>query len=98
MLPGPRALLLDFGGVLADAPRRHPAPPGLVLRLGGLTGGALEPGEIERSLVAGATAYAAWRDEDHPDELTHAEAWGGGSSRRAGPARPGRPYAGVRRA
>ncbi|MET8149861.1 HAD family hydrolase [Actinoplanes sp. NPDC049668] len=76
MLPGPRALLLDFGGVLADSPRRHPAPPGLVRRLGDLTGGAPAPDEIERSLVAGATAYAAWRDEDHPEELTHAEAWG----------------------
>ncbi|MEU7908381.1 HAD family hydrolase [Actinoplanes sp. NPDC049118] len=76
MLPSPRALLLDFGGVLADAPRHDPAPPELVLRLYNLTGGVLSPGEINRSLVAGDAAYAAWRDEDHPDELTHAEAWG----------------------
>jgi len=76
MLPTPHALLLDFGGVLADAPRQDPAPPELVLRLYNLTGGVLAPGEIKRSLVAGAAAYAAWRDEDHPDELTHAEAWG----------------------
>jgi FMN phosphatase YigB (HAD superfamily) len=76
MLPTPRALLLDFGGVLADAPRQDPAPPEMVLRLYNLTGGVLAPGEIKRSLVAGAAAYAAWRDEDHPDELSHAEVWG----------------------
>ncbi|MEU4214939.1 HAD family hydrolase [Actinoplanes sp. NPDC026623] len=76
MLPSPRALLLDFGGVLADAPRQDPASPELVRRLDDLTGGVLPPGEIERSLVAGQAAYASWRDEDHPDELTHAEAWG----------------------
>lgn len=74
MLPTPVALLLDFGGVLADAPRQDPAPPEFVLRLYNLTGGALSPGEINRSLVAAYHAYGAWRDEDHPDELTHAEA------------------------
>lgn len=75
MLPTPVALLLDFGGVLADAPRQDPAPPELVLRLYNLVGGALTPGEIHRSLTAGYQAYADWRDEDHPGELTHAEAW-----------------------
>jgi len=75
MLPTPVALLLDFGGVLADAPRQDPAPPALVLRLYNLTGGALSPGEINRSLVAGHHAYGAWRDEDHPDELAHVETW-----------------------
>jgi FMN phosphatase YigB (HAD superfamily) len=75
MLPTPVALLLDFGGVLADAPRNDPAPPELVLRLYNLTGGSLSPGELSRSLTAGYDAYAAWRDEDHPDELTHAEVW-----------------------
>jgi HAD superfamily hydrolase (TIGR01549 family) len=75
MLPRPSALLLDFGGVLADAPRQDPISPELLRSLHELTGGALSPAEIERSLAAGADAYAAWRDEDHPDELTHAEAW-----------------------
>jgi FMN phosphatase YigB (HAD superfamily) len=75
MLPPPQALLLDFGGVLADAPRQEPAPPELVLRLYNLTGGVLSPGEINRALAAGTEAYAAWRDEDHPDEQTHAQTW-----------------------
>lgn len=75
MLSVPAALLLDFGGVLADAPRQDPAPPELVLRLYNLTGGLLTPGEINRSLTAGQDAYAGWRDEDHPDELGHAEVW-----------------------
>jgi HAD superfamily hydrolase (TIGR01549 family) len=75
MLPTPSALLLDFGGVLADAPPQDLAPPELVLRLYNLTGGVLTPGEISRSLLAGHQAYAAWRDEDHPDELSHAAVW-----------------------
>jgi FMN phosphatase YigB (HAD superfamily) len=75
MLSAPAALLLDFGGVLADAPRPDPAPPELVLRLYNLIDGVLSPGEINRSLTAGHRAYARWRDEDHPDELTHAETW-----------------------
>ncbi|MEV4345862.1 HAD family hydrolase [Actinoplanes sp. NPDC049596] len=69
----PAALLLDFGGVLADAPPQRSAPPGLVLRIFNLTRGALSPGEIQRSVTQGAAAYAAWRDEDWPDELTQAE-------------------------
>ncbi|GAA0455729.1 hypothetical protein Ade02nite_04480 [Paractinoplanes deccanensis] len=69
----PAALLLDFGGVLADAPPQRSAPPGLVLRIFNLTKGALPPGEIQRSLTEGAAAWAAWRDEDWPDELSQAE-------------------------
>ncbi|MDY7089738.1 MAG: HAD family hydrolase [Actinomycetota bacterium] len=71
----PAALLLDFGGVLADAPPQRTAPPGLVLRVFNLIGGALTPGEIQRSLTEGAAAYAAWRDEDWPDELSQAQVW-----------------------
>lgn len=71
----PGALLLDFGGVLADAPPQRPAPPGLVLRIFNLSRGALTPGQIQRSLTAGAEAYARWRDEDWPDELSQAEVW-----------------------
>ncbi|MFF5081195.1 HAD family hydrolase [Actinoplanes sp. NPDC000266] len=69
----PAALLLDFGGVLADAPPQRSAPPGLVLRIFNLTRGALTPGEIQRSVTEGAAAYARWRDEDWPDELSQAE-------------------------
>jgi HAD superfamily hydrolase (TIGR01549 family) len=75
MLKAPAAVLFDFGGVLADAPPQEPAPPALVLRLFNVTGGALTPGEINRSLTAGHRAYAAWRDEDQPDDLSHADHW-----------------------
>jgi FMN phosphatase YigB (HAD superfamily) len=75
MLPGPVALLLDFGGVIADAPPRRTAPPELVLRLFNLVQQRLTPGQIQRSLTEGAEAYARWRDEDHPDELPQAEVW-----------------------
>jgi HAD superfamily hydrolase (TIGR01549 family) len=75
MLSAPVAVLFDFGGVLADAPAQDPAPPALVLRLFNVTEGAVSPGEINRSLTAGHAAYAAWRDEDHPEELSHAELW-----------------------
>jgi FMN phosphatase YigB (HAD superfamily) len=75
MLRRPDALLLDFGGVLADAPPQRPAPPDLVLRLYNLVGGALTPGEIQRSLTEGHAAYARWRDEDWPDELPREEVW-----------------------
>ena len=71
----PAALLLDFGGVLADAPPQRAAPPDLVLRIYNLTKGRLPPGEIQRSLTEGARAWARWRDEDWPDELTQAEVW-----------------------
>ena len=75
MFARPAALLLDFGGVLADAPPRRAAPPELVLRLYNLIRHALPPGEIQRSLTAGAQAWARWRDENHPDELTQAQVW-----------------------
>jgi FMN phosphatase YigB (HAD superfamily) len=76
MTPRPAALLLDFGGVLADAPHQErSAPPELVLRIYNLTRGALPPGEIQRSLTRGAEAWARWRDEDWPDELSQAEVW-----------------------
>ncbi|MEV6849715.1 HAD family hydrolase [Actinoplanes sp. NPDC051411] len=71
----PGALLLDFGGVLADAPPQRAAPPELVLRLFNLLKGRLTPGQIQRSLTEGSAAWARWRDEDWPDELTQAEVW-----------------------
>ena len=48
----PEAVLLDFGGVLADAPFRA-APPELVLRIYNLLQGALTPGQIQQSLTRG---------------------------------------------
>jgi N-acetyl-D-muramate 6-phosphate phosphatase len=71
----PGALLLDFGGVLADAPPERAAPPELVLRVYNLLRGRLTPGQIQRSLTEGSAAWARWRDEDWPDELAQAEVW-----------------------
>ena len=68
------AVLLDFGGVLADAPFRADRPE-LVLRLYNLIGGTLSPGRIQQSLRDGAAAYTRWRDEDWPDELPQLEVW-----------------------
>ncbi|BCY14270.1 HAD family hydrolase [Actinoplanes sp. L3-i22] len=72
----PAALLLDFGGVLADSPpRARTASPELVLRVYNLIHGALSPGEILQSLTDAGIEYARWRDEDSPDELPQAEVW-----------------------
>lgn len=79
MLRPPRALLLDFGGVLADAPRQPPAPPALVRRLFDLMGGAVSAEQIAADLTEGGRAYARWRDDvgnsDDPIELPHAQVW-----------------------
>lgn len=71
----PAALLLDFGGVLADAPPPRTPPPEVVLGIYNLTNGALTPGAIQQRLTEAAEAYGRWRDEDHPDELPQAEVW-----------------------
>ncbi|KXK58470.1 haloacid dehalogenase [Micromonospora rosaria] len=79
MLPAPRALLLDFGGVLADAPTQPPAPPELVARLHEVTGGAVPADRIAGDLGAGSRAYAAWRDGAGNTEVSvevgHAQMW-----------------------
>ncbi|MGN9803450.1 HAD family hydrolase [Micromonospora sp. L32] len=79
MLRSPRALLLDFGGVLADAPRQPPAPPDLVRRLSQIVAGTVPAEQIAADLGKGARAYALWRDDvgrtGEPVELPHAEVW-----------------------
>ncbi|GAA0374184.1 hypothetical protein GCM10009541_15810 [Micromonospora gifhornensis] len=79
MLRSPRALLLDFGGVLADAPRQSPAPPDLVRRLADLVGDTVAVAQIITDLTEGSRAYARWRDDsghlDDPIELPHARVW-----------------------
>ncbi|MFY1698976.1 MULTISPECIES: HAD family hydrolase [unclassified Solwaraspora] len=79
MLATPHALLLDFGGVLVDAPARSPQPTGLADRLRELTGGRMTVEAITRSLTDGRRAYAAWRDrvgeQDRPREYGHRQVW-----------------------
>ncbi len=79
MLRRPHALLLDFGGVIADAPPQAPAPPELVHRLYELVDGAVPVDRIAADLVDGARAYAVWRDdvsgEQRPMELGHVRVW-----------------------
>ncbi|MCX4472089.1 HAD family hydrolase [Micromonospora sp. NBC_01655] len=79
MLPMPRALLLDFGGVLADAPPGFTIPPELVRRLVELAGGARSAEEVTRDLSAASRAYARWRDDvgnrERSMELPHARVW-----------------------
>ncbi|WP_432901868.1 HAD-IA family hydrolase [Micromonospora matsumotoense] len=79
MLRSPHALLLDFGGVLADAPPQPPAPPQLVRRLSHLVGGAVPERQLAADLAEGARSYSAWRDgagrEAEPVELPHSRVW-----------------------
>ncbi|MFY1637264.1 HAD family hydrolase [Solwaraspora sp. WMMB335] len=79
LLPVPRALLLDFGGVVVDAPTRTPVPAKLTDRLYELTAAALTPDEIRQALTVGQREYAAWRDriggQDRPAEYTHLQVW-----------------------
>ncbi|MFC8850188.1 MULTISPECIES: HAD family hydrolase [unclassified Micromonospora] len=79
MLRTPRALLLDFGGVLADSPPQPPNPPELVERLFRLVDGAVPAEQIACDLAAGDRAYGLWRDEEsvgeHPVELDHRQVW-----------------------
>ncbi|MFV2019898.1 HAD family hydrolase [Micromonospora sp. LOL_023] len=79
MLSAPRALLLDFGGVLVDAPSLSSQLTRLVGRLRDLTGGALPAERITRALTDGQREYAAWRDrvgeQPRPREYSHLQVW-----------------------
>jgi len=77
----PRALLLDFGGVLADGPQ----PPGWPVPLAGTVRTLLAarsapvPETLEADLAAGLDAYGRWGDAmcrpSAPLELDHARFW-----------------------
>lgn len=79
MLDCPRALLLDFGGVIAEAPRVRVPSPELVELLCELAGAVVTRQTITEALIAGDRAYAAWRDRssraEWPLEVTHAQFW-----------------------
>jgi HAD superfamily hydrolase (TIGR01549 family) len=73
----PKALLLDFGGVIVDAPALPHAPVELVDRLHELIGGAVSVDRIRQNLIDGARSYAQWRNDEsernRPRELSHAQ-------------------------
>lgn len=82
-LAPPRALLLDFGGVIVET-AKVPGWEGtlaaeVALRLAGIAG-APDPAQIERDIGFGARADSRWKDAMSrpfaPRELTHAEFWG----------------------
>lgn len=76
MLP-PRALLLDFGGVIADtAPDADHVDPAIYERVHHVIRGALPIERIQADMAAAEELRNAWRsDPEHP-ELTHAQLWG----------------------
>ncbi len=82
-LPPPRALLLDFGGVIVETTKVPGWEAMLAIEVGQrLTGlaGAPDLGQIERDIGFGARADSRWKDAMSrpfaPRELAHAEFWG----------------------
>lgn len=79
MLPSPRALLLDFGGVIVDSPRdfADEVMPGLVREVHRLIKGTLTEDEILAELRRADKLRDELRDnsEEYP-ELSHARLWG----------------------
>ncbi|MBT8226853.1 MAG: HAD family hydrolase [Dactylosporangium sp.] len=79
MTSAPGALLLDFGGVIADSSSAESTTTALVSRLHQVVAGAVPPERIAADLARGARAHASWRDEvsrqQRPGELTHTQVW-----------------------
>jgi N-acetyl-D-muramate 6-phosphate phosphatase len=78
MLTPPRALLLDFGGVIVDDLYRADWLGPAVAAVRAVLDGAPVP-EIEADLVAGLTGYAAWGNGTarwaRPAEVSHEQLW-----------------------
>lgn len=76
MLP-PRALFLDFGGVIAESdPVKDTVDPAIYARVHRIIRGAVPIERITADLAAAHEARDVWRsDPEHP-ELTHAQFWG----------------------
>ena len=75
----PHALLLDFGGIIAETKWSTVVPAELVDYVYELVQGAVDRQRMEADLVEGDRAYAQWRDVVSrayaPAELTHAQIW-----------------------
>ncbi|MEV4163107.1 HAD family hydrolase [Nonomuraea dietziae] len=80
---GPKALLLDFGGVIVDAAKRQTWAAELAAEVRDLLGragfDALTLEEIESDIRAGARADGYWKDSTSrqlaPEEMTHRRFW-----------------------
>ncbi|MFI0352645.1 HAD family hydrolase [Actinomadura sp. 9N407] len=83
-LPAPRALLLDFGGVLVETIKRPDWTAELAKEVHALLTGAgrsgLDAAGIETDIKAGAAGEKCWKDAMSrpyaPAEMTHAGFWG----------------------
>jgi N-acetyl-D-muramate 6-phosphate phosphatase len=76
MLP-PRALLLDFGGVIAEtAPDKDTDDPAIYDRVHTVIRGALPVERIRAAMAAADEARDEWRSDPAHPELTHAQLWG----------------------
>jgi HAD superfamily hydrolase (TIGR01549 family) len=75
----PHALLLDFGGVIAEPEWTSAVPADLIDEVSDLVRGAVSRERVEADLIEGNLAYAQWRDVVSrayaPPELTHAQIW-----------------------
>jgi HAD superfamily hydrolase (TIGR01549 family) len=78
MLPPPRALLLDFGGVIVDSPRdfADEVMPSLVARVHRLIAGALSQDEVWAELIRADKLRDELRDNEEHLELSHVRLWG----------------------
>jgi HAD superfamily hydrolase (TIGR01549 family) len=75
----PRALLLDFGGVLAESTGEPTERDGFLRRVLDVVDGAVEPELVAADLSAGILAYSRWSDavarSYAPAEVTHERFW-----------------------
>jgi HAD superfamily hydrolase (TIGR01549 family) len=79
MVLRPRALLLDFGGVIVESTGEPAQSDGFMATLRDLVDGAVSPEVIEADLVAAGRAYSHWADAMArpyaPTEISHARFW-----------------------
>jgi FMN phosphatase YigB (HAD superfamily) len=74
MLP-PQALLLDFGGVIAEA-APDSVDPAIYAHVHRVIRGALPIERITADMAAADVARDQWRSDPENPELTHAQLWG----------------------
>jgi len=72
----PQALLLDFGGVIAEAPPQSDISDRLINAVHRVVQGAVDRGRIAAALTAASGTYAKWRDTQ-TTEIPHEHLWAG---------------------